>query len=394
MLLLSSVFLGIALANSAQPCPARAATQVFELMSDQAGELRNRSRFTSADGSASTSFSNLQQVLPGQGAQGPRVTRRVRILAEQAIQNFIADVEQRSGRTYSQRDLMADFIDLWENRTPEYHGPRDVYLTRIVEEVSCADASVTVRAYGVYSLVPRIVDSTVVGSAIRAMDRSRIVTYQADGRGGATITINIYGFLDQARGNPAVRQELKREVDRFYSLPQATQRMRLADDYSRELMEQVRDNGEISVPGFDSGSVGISSFMAGVIERIVIPELARYLRGSQGIVEVVGIGHTDRRRVGRPIHYQQCAELDHPPDDVVTYRRVAACAERLITSNQQLSVARGYAGVAVLAEIVPMSMPRGRISLGYAGVGTLQASTNLAASRRVVYRITIHQLRQ
>ena len=379
-----------------QPCPPSAPTQRLDLLADQAGGLPDRSRFAEAQGSATVPFLNVQQVRPRQGPQGPLFPTLVRSLVETAMSDFVSDVEARSGRTYPQRNLIADFVDLWLNHNPAYHGRRDVYITRIVEEISCVDARVTIRVFGVYATVPRIVDPAVVAGAVRAMDRSGLVSTEPDGHGGENITINVYNFLDQARLNPAVRNELKAGVDRFLRQPQSAERMRLADDYSRSLVEQVSEHGRITVAGFESGQVGISSFMAGVIESLVLPELALALRRSEGTVRVVAVGHTDRNTVISPIEYHDCAQLARPAGEIVRYttQSPSECPERRITNNDQLSFARGHAGTALLARVFPPNLPQRRVWLGYSGLGTAESSSNRAASRRVVYRILVQRLRE
>jgi hypothetical protein len=374
-------------------CPRSDPTRKYVLWADHSGGLQDRSRFDSALGIATRSFTSIAQVRPQPGVRGPRVTPQVRALVEAAMAELVSDVEAQSGRTYPQRNLVADFIESWQNRGPAYRGPRDVYITRIEEEVRCVDAEVTVRVHGVYALVPRVVDTTVVAGAIRAIDRSELIKLERDGRGGGSVSINIYNIIDQARANQAVQDELKRGVERFYRLPQSELRLQLADDYSRSLVEHVRNHDELSIEGFDSGEYGISSFMVGVIERIVVPELASILRRSQGVVDVVSIGHTDRAAVRTSIDYRGCADLSKALGQRMSFDFRAPCPpSRRIANNDQLSLARGYEGIALLARVFPAELPRARVRLGYSGAGSSQASTNFVGSRRIVYRITVQRL--
>lgn len=388
-----SVFLALNVPGAAaQRCPSAIPTQRLGIWTNPLTALQDRTRFDDATASYTRSISDLGLVLPRSGSR--QLTPTLEAMIEAAMGEFVSEVEVQSGRQYVQRNLVADFQEMRRNREPSHRWPRDVYVTQILLETRCVDARATVHVRGVYAIVPRVVDPSIVRGAVAALDRRQVVEFAGDGRGGGSFTINIYNIIQQARTNPSVRDSLRLGVERFYRLPQAEERLLLADEYSRGLIEHVRDHGEIPVRGFDSGEYGISSFMVAVIERLVVPQLTDILRRTQGPVDVVSIGHTDARAVRRPVGYGGCGDLSGAAGRLAPYDPRAPCPPaRQIANNNQLSFARGYAGAELLYQIFPVERGRARLRIRYTGVGSREASNDEGGSRRIVYRIVSQQLR-
>lgn len=387
---LSLVFVAIA-SNlfHAPQCTPNSPTQPFTLWTYEPGALQDRSRFAEAVGEVSRPFTNDVQVRPS-GVGGRLLTPRfVEGLIDEASNEFVSDVESRSGRTYSQKDLVADFREFRKGQPTSYKGARDVYITRVEEEIHCADRSVTIRVKGVYAVVPRIVGPSVLGGMRSVIDKDQVMQFAPDGQGGGSLTVRVFNIIDLARSNPSVRTELKRGVDRFYALPQAAQRLRLADEYTRTLIEHVRRTGEVPIEGFEPGDYGIPSFMVAVLQEVVMPELIAFIQKSRSPVEIASIGHTDDAVVHRPIEYSGCGILTRARGQVIPFDPRTPCrASPYIRNNDQLSFARAFEGAALLHQLLSETPYGNRIRYTYTGQGSTQASQNRKESRRIIYRIT------
>ena len=179
------------------------------------------------------------------------------------------------------------------------------------------------------------------------------------------LTFRLDDIVERIRRTLAANEHVSRET----SKPDSS--LRLLHPRLRQLFPQDPQTRQSAQRGdsFGVGEYRLSPEMAYVMEQILRRFLRRPELDSVSFTLIVK-GYTDAKPV-REIPYTGTCEINARPDAVIELAadsRGALPEQRTITSNAQLSIARGCEGARFAKSLIPASR---RIRVFYTGVGAI-----------------------
>jgi hypothetical protein len=141
----------------------------------------------------------------------------------------------------------------------------------------------------------------------------------------------------------------------------------------------------LEVSGYPKGQFNVNAITGSIIRQSLLPVVQFYLR-SYAEVEVECEGYADQLKITGGIPYNGSADLG-----VVSLGAEfspGAPKSSVIRTNDQLSVARAYEGIAALSSALGRQTQNGSLKLRYSGQGSREAPKgDNPASRKIVFRI-------
>lgn len=197
---------------------------------------------------------------------------------------------------------------------------------------------------------------------------------------GDTLNINLADALDHLLQDPEFRQRVKGVV----TDDQRWEPFRYKDDDTQSFLRDVA-NGQIEISHYEVGQYWPNAVLTALIARGVRPKVMQFLERYKR-VGVRCIGSADRLPIRRGLAYAGRARLLEGERGLELNSSSGRLLSPVLRNNDELSFARAYEALAVLAHNIPKPE---RLSLRYLGRGEASGGARAADpfSRKITFEI-------
>jgi len=305
-------------------------------------------------------------------------------LQQQARDNAYAEafsLTSRLGLSYQQ--AMPHYLEGYRNLRSRNDQSILRQAIKIYREWEIIDWDQCKYTYNVELAVPKVPElGGDLDAAVREVLANKIKL--PSGRAGE-IKIPIRNLVETLLEDPSFRERLRAKLadDRF------KEDLRYRDDDTQTFLGQV-SRKVLEVSGYPKGQFKVNAITGSIIRQSLLPVVQYYLQ-SYTEVEVACEGYADQLRISGGIRYDGSADLGAlgTGAEFSPGARKSGGAQTLIRTNDQLSVARAYEGIAALASALGRQTQNSSLKLRYSGQGTEEApKTDNPAGRKIVFRIS------
>lgn len=207
------------------------------------------------------------------------------------------------------------------------------------------------------------------------------------------IEISIMRLFFKLLENPAFKAKLKAAL----ANPAFREDLRFKDDDTQLFFLEAASGKTIEISGYPKGQYRVSAIVASIIRQTVAPSVIHYLSHYDDVV-VECRGYTDKLPIMSGIPYYGQGSLNALGSPVIYVATddvpEGSSATTMIRTNDQLSAARAYEGVAALAATLGRRIENSALTLHYSGQGEAGVPRDHPASRKIVFRIHFDRRRR